>query len=71
MKIIDILIIKAIRFFVCWFTKRNPELYEYIIPTKKMLIDISLTNNGNPNTKKGYFVKYYSIGKTEANKIRL
>lgn len=60
MKFIDILIIKIIRFWTCIFYRRNPELLSYIIPSKKILIDVRLSKNESDNKKKGAFVKYYS-----------
>lgn len=55
---ISLLIIKIIRFWIVVFYKRNPELYGYIIPCKDILIDISIAENGNKNSKKGTLVEY-------------
>lgn len=66
MKIIDILIVKIIRFWTCVFYKRNPELFSYIIPSKKILIDVRLSKN-ETKRKKGAFVKYYSPNRSNSS----
>ena len=73
MKIIDILIIKIIRFWTCVFYRRNPELKSYIIPSKKIIIDTRFSKNESNNKKKGAFVKYYSLNKKpmEVEEIKL
>lgn len=75
MNIIDILVIKIIRFWTCVFYGRNPELKSYIIPSKKILIDVRLSKNESDNKKKGTFVKYYSPNRSsnsmDAKEIKL
>lgn len=68
---LSLLIIKIIRFWICLFYRRNPELYGYIIPCKDILIDISIANNASKNKKKGALVEYYNPSRTVVSEIKL